>query len=273
MLGPDASRYVLAGQGERVAKPFHLRILLPLICRDDLRRWLAVWGASWVIAAAGLAWWGYEAGFGWPQVAALVALCLALQGVWGPSVVRPIGVDLPALALGVVAVAACEAGLWPLGVAVILVAASIKESAPVWAALWAWNPVLLVGLIVPAVVHLMRRPVMDRITEQPILRHVHDHPVRSAFEHQRRRHGYRNGWVLVAPWGATLAALVAPSWQLAAVLVVAHLQLVVATDTVRLLHTAAGPAMAFAAVQVIPTPWLLLAVVLHVCWWRQPELQ
>jgi hypothetical protein len=42
---------------------------------------------------------------------------------------------------------------------------------------------------------------------------------------------------------------------------------------VRLLHVAAGPAMAFAAVQVIPEQWLLLAVVLHVMWWRQPEFQ
>jgi len=268
MLGPDASRYILAGAGHRVARPFNLRWLLPAVCRQVPRRWWIVWYASWPVAAGGLAWWGYEAGLEPARWVALPVLVLALAGVWGPHVVRPVGVDLPGLAVAAVAVAALEAGWWPLALILILVAASVKESMPVWAALWAWHPLLLVGLVVPLVVSFIRRPEIDEVTAQPVLLAVHDHPIRTAFEH--RNGHWRDAWWMVAPWGACLAALYAPSVRVGAVIAAAYAQLFVATDTVRLLHTAAGPALAFAAVQVFPIEWLALICALHVVWWRHP---
>jgi hypothetical protein len=57
-----------------------------------------------------------------------------------------------------------------------------------------------------------------------------------------------------------------------AALAVGHLQLLVATDTVRLLATTAGPAMALGAATNLPAEWLVVAVVVHTWWWRQPEL-
>jgi hypothetical protein len=69
-----------------------------------------------------------------------------------------------------------------------------------------------------------------------------------------------------------LAALVPPDVRTVAAVVVGHAQLLVATDTVRLLATTAGPAMALGAATNLPANWLLLAVVLHTWWWRQPEL-
>lgn len=270
-LGPDASRYILAGQGVPVARPFHLRWLLPAVCRDVPRRWWFVWFGSWPVAAAGLAWWAYGAGFDWWMVAALPVLCLALPGVWGPHVVRPVGVDLPALAVAVCAVAAFEAGWWPLAVVLVVAAACIKESMPVWAALWAWHPLLLVGLAAPLVAQFVKRPAMDPVTAQPVLRRVHDHPVRSALEHHRGQ--WRSAWHMVAPWGACVAALYAPTLRVGAVLAAAYAQLLVATDTVRLLHTAAGPAVAFAAVQVFPVEWLALVCAVHVVWWRPQVFQ
>lgn len=267
-FGPDAARYLYAGQGHRVARPFNLRVLLPWVCRDDVKRWRAVWLASWIVAAGGVFWWASDMGAA--RAAAAVALCLALPGVLGPPVVRPVGVDLPALAVSVVAVAAVHHGWWPLGVALILVAASIKESSPVFAAVWAWHPILLVGLVVPLVVSLVRRPELDVLTKQPMLREVHDHPVRTAL--REHRHVWRDGWIMVGGWGVCLAALYAPSWPVVVVLVVAYAQLLVATDTVRLIHTAAGPALAVAAAAVIPSEWLLLACVVHVVWWWKQEL-
>lgn len=269
-LGPDSARYMHAGQGHPVARPFHLRVLLPAINGDDPVLWWACWYTSWVVAAGGLYLWGVT--LGWQQGLAMVALCLALPGVWGPHVVRPVGVDLPAMALSVLAVGAFEwdPALWPLALVLVFIAASVKESAPVWAALWAWHPLFLLGLVVPAVVACVRRPEVDQFTAQPQLLAVHDHPIRTALLAHRGR--WRDAWLMVAPWGATLAALYAPSWQTFAVLAVTYAQLLVATDTVRLLHTAAGPFMAYTAVQVIPVEWLPLAVVLHVWWWRKPEL-
>jgi hypothetical protein len=269
-LGPDAARYILAGRGERVARPFHLRWLLPVICGDNLRRWQAVWLASWAVAAAGMFTWSYARTDDWRPAAAATALLVALPGVLGPTVVRPVGVDLPALALSLTAVALLEHGWWPLAIVTVLIAASIKESSPVWASLWAWHPLLLVGLLAPLVRSVFWRPKLDQVTMQPNLLEVHEHPVRTALAAHAGQ--WRDAWVMVAPWGICLAALYAPSWQLVAVLVVAYLQLLVATDTVRLLHTAAGPAVALAAAQVIPPQLLLLAVVVHVVWWRKPEL-
>src|SRR4051794_30817177 len=116
---------MLAGRGARVARPFNLRFLLPWACRDDLRRWWVVWSASWLVAGGGLVWWGWD--LGWSRAFAAAALCLGLAGVLGPHVVIPVGVDLPSMALSIVAVAAFHAGCWPLAVALVLVAALIKE--------------------------------------------------------------------------------------------------------------------------------------------------
>lgn len=272
-LGPDSARYMLAGTGEHVARPFNLRWLLPTLCRNSAPRWWAVWFASWVITGAGMVWWGFEAGLVWQQYLAAPVLVLALAGVWAPSVCRPVSVDLPAMAVSIVAVAALQAGWWPLAVALILVAASIKETSPVFAALWAWHPILLVGLLAPIVVSFFRKPALDEITGTAmngVLKHVHDHPVRSAWEHHA---GKWRDPRMVTQWGGCLAALYRPSWHVAAVVAAAYGQLVVATDTYRLVHTAAGPLLALVAVQVVPLPWLAVACVVSCVWWLSPEFQ
>lgn len=267
-LGPDSSRYWIAGQGLPVARPFHLRWLLPAVCRTSPRRWWVVWALSWPVLAGGT--WLLASDLGWQRAMLAAVLVAALPGVWGPSVVRPVGVDLPAMALGAMAAGMAVHGLvWP-AVGLVLVAACVKESAPVWAALWAWNPVLLLGLVVVVFTACVVKPGLDEVTANPNLRRVHDHPVRTAFEHRQGR--WRDAWLWVAPWGVCLAALYQPDWRVLVVVAVAHLQVLVATDTVRLVHTAAGPAVAVAAASVIPGPWLLVAGVAGVFWWRQMEV-
>ncbi len=264
MIGPDAWRYLALGRGEPVVRPFHLRWLLPKLCRESLRRWQGVRWISWALAAGGMV-------AVRPSLLGLAAavLLLALPGVQGPPVCNPVGVDLPAMALGIWAWAALEHGWWPVAVALSVVAGSVKESAPVFAALWAWNPILLVGLVPVGIRALTARPGLDALTaSNQTLRAVHDHPFASALTAHRSQ--WRDAWVMVAPWGVCLVALYDVPWQLVAVLAVAHLQLLVATDTVRLLHTAAGPAVALAAVSVIPSQWLPLALAVHVVWWRAP---
>lgn len=268
ILGPDAARYIVAARGERVVKPFHLRWLLPKVCGDNVRRWWAVWALSWPVLAAGTAWLAW--GLGWQRAAFAAVVVVALPGVWGPSAVRPIGVDLPAMALSSVAAAAAVHGVWWLAVPFAILAATIKEQAPVWVAVWAWSPVPLVALAAPLVRHLLHRPGMDSVTSaNPVLADVHDHPIATAIEAHRGR--WRNAWVMVAPWGVGLAGLLHLSPSLVVALVLAYAQLIVATDTVRLYQSAAGVPVALAAAQVIPTPWLALAAVLHAFWWRTPE--
>ena len=109
-LGPDAARYWLAGQGVRVVAPFNLRWLLPAVCRNDPRRWQAVWLVSWPLLASGAVFWARGMGADWWPALAAAAFLVALPGIWGPVSVRPVGVDLPAMALSIWA-----AGFWVHG--------------------------------------------------------------------------------------------------------------------------------------------------------------
>lgn len=270
-LGPDARRYVLAGQGIRQVKPFNLRWLLPAMLGDDLRAWRMVWLLSWPALFAAMFAWRYAAGDGWQIALASTALLVALPGILGPVVSIPVQVDLPATALMVT-------GLWLIelghpaqvvaGVGVLAVAACIRETVPVWAALTLWSVWPLVALVVPAVTYVLRPAAkLDPLGEP--FQTISEHPFRTALEHHAGQ--WRNGWLMVAPWGICLVALYAPDWRLIVVLVAAYAQLLIATDTVRLIHHAAGPAMAAAAAHVIPVEWLLLAVAVHVVWFWKPE--
>ncbi|NBW09903.1 MAG: hypothetical protein EBR82_17945 [Caulobacteraceae bacterium] len=268
--GPDAARYLLAAQGKPVARPFNVRWLLPAVCKDDPKRWTATWFASWPLLAAGSVVWALGMGADWQAAVAAAAFLVALPGVWGPHSVRPVGVDLPSMAVAIWAAAAFAHGQPLVGVVIACIAAGISEKAPVMVALWAWTPWALVALVVPLVANFVRRPGLDEVTAVPLLKRVHDHPITTAMEHRRQQGGWRNAWLMVAPWGVTLAALLDPSPWLIAAMVVAYAQLLVATDVVRLYQAVAGPVACLAAAGVIPTQWLLLAVVVHVVWWRPP---
>lgn len=266
-LGPDAARYWHAAAKGRVPRPFNLRWLLPQLCGHNQLRWWIAWFAGWLLVAGGMFGWRFAVGDPWTVAAAATALLVALPGILGPPGTIPVGVDIPSTGVALCSIALFEVGWWWLAVPVMFVAAGIRETAPVWAALWLWSPLPLVALAVPVVAQFAvptgRDPLGERFQE------IADHPIRTALAAHRGR--WRDGWLMIAPWGTCLAALYAPTWPLVAVLVLAYTQLLVATDTVRLVQHAAGPAMAVAAAQVIPLEWLLPAVVVHVAWWRTPE--
>jgi hypothetical protein len=222
------------------------------------------------MAALGFVAWRRVEGDGWPVALAGCGLLLALPGVLGPCAVIPVGVDLPATACTLLSVALFATERTPFVVAgcvMVAIAAGIKETAPAFAALWLWSPWPLLGLAVPLVVGIVNRPSADPLGPQ--FDAIAAQPIRAALNAHAGR--WRDGWLMVAPWGVCLAALHAPTWQLAAVLAVAYLQLLVATDTVRLYQHAAAPVMAATAATVIPSQFLPLAVAAHVVWWRTPE--
>lgn len=269
-VGPDGARYLALAQDQPVPRPFHLRWVLPFFCSTDPRKWWFVWFASWPIASAGMFAWRMVEGDGWQHAAAATAALLALPGILGPSVVKPVGVDLPATALSLVAAAMAATGQPHMILAAVLLmcwVAGIKETSPIFAALWARCPWLLLALIPVAVRALFTKPGPDPLGEQ--FQRIADHPFRTALEHRQGR--WRDAWLMVAPWGIGVLALVDPSPQVLIVLAVAYAQLLIATDTVRLLHHAAGPVVCAAAVVHVPSEWLLLAVVVHLVWWRVPE--
>jgi len=270
-LGPDATRYVLAGTGTAVPRPFHLRWLLPAVCKNVVRRWWIVYVSSFVTLVVATFVWRIVADDPWQTAAAAALLVAGLPGILGPQVSIPVQVDLPATALVAGSLIAFEthtpAGI-AAGVAICAVAASVRETSPIIAALWGWTLWPLLALAVPVVISRLRTATkIDPLGGQ--MQTVLDHPIQTALAWHRGR--WRDGWLMVAPWGVCLAALYAPDWRLAVVLVVAYAQLLVATDTVRLYQHAAALPMAVAAAQIIPVVWLPLALVLHVAWFRKPE--
>lgn len=245
-LTPDEFRYYGMAQGVRGPRPFHYRWLLPRLCGPRPRVWLVVQCVSF-LAVSGLL-WAYT-GEWWA--------CLLTLGLSGLTfnLKHPMLVDLPALACALAAAVCWQQGWWIAALALALVSGTIKESAPTFAALFAWNPVLLVGLLPVALRHLQSAGT-DPIPDGP----AHDalvHPIRVSWEH----HKQLPLWAFVLPWGVLLAGLTNGSPQLWATLAVAYAQLLVATDNCRL-TVMAVPVFALAAVPVLG-PWALLAVVLH----------
>jgi len=214
--------------------------------------------------------WRMIEGDGWQISIAATVLLAALPGILGPAAVIPVGVDLPATAGTLLAVMVMSSG-HPAhivaGCVVLAWVACVRETAPVWAAVWLWSPWPLIVLVVPVIRHVTTRTGPDPLG--PKFDEIAAHPVRSALAAHRGR--WRDGWVMVAPWGVCLAGLYRPSLWVVVAVVVAYGQLLVATDTVRLVQHAAGPVLAVAAARTVPVEWLVLAVVVHVVWFVTPE--
>ena len=245
-MTPDEFRYAAMARGEKVPKPFALRWALPYFVGDEPRHW------RWVQ---------------WTSLACLCWLTSVWTGIWWTGLLplglsgvtfnlkHPMLVDLPALTFALGAAVAWDHNMWWLALTLAVIGSSVKETAAPFAAVYAWNPLLLVGLV-PVAIRAVMRSGPDPIPSGP----AHDalvSPVRVSWEHHRAL----PLWVYVLPWGVLLAALVNPSPQLWVTLALAYGQLVLATDAVRL-YVWAFPVMALCAAPLF-APWVLLAVVLH----------
>lgn len=245
-MTPDEFRYWTMAEGARVPRPFHYRWLLPALLRQNRRAWLV---AQWVslLVLAGLV--SYESGLWWAGV--LLFGCSGLT----VNLKHPVLVDLPALALAYGSAVAWHRHLVIVALALAVLAAMVKESAPVFAAAFALTPVLLVGLL-PVAIRLLWRAGPDCLPPGPATEAL-EHPVRVSWEHHRKL----PAWAYVLPWGVLLVALVDPTAAVLVPLGLAYLQLVVATDCVRL-YQWCSPALAVAAAPILG-PWVLPALLVH----------
>src|SRR6185503_20288221 len=178
-----------------------------------------------------------------------------LWGCFGLLTLCPVLVDAPAMLVALVGAGLYLSGLGltPLLVAGLL-AGAIKETGPVWLALFAWHPAALVGLAVPA----YRR----WLTDYPPPDHdIIAHPIKSAMQY--RRGTLLDGTQMLYPWGLGLAALLNPSPQLWASVGLAYLQPLIASDVSRLVQQVA-PVVLIHAIPVIPEAWLPIVLVLHI---------
>lgn len=248
MLTPDGARYI-ASVDQRVARPFHLRWLLPKLLGRRGRWWL--WCSRLSIVAIGV----LSAIYAHSPWMACVAFLPGIAFSWR----YPVLVDAAGMAAALGA-AVLWPHCWPAAIAVVLVAGCVRETAPVWAAVYCWNPVMLIGLV-PVAIRALQRQGTDVLDEENawILRH----PVAAS----RKYHaGLWLDWqTMVAPWGGLIVAAGSLSAQLGAALAAGYGQLLVATDSVRLYQWAA-PVVALAAVRAVPgwaLPFVALAVVFN----------
>ena len=271
-LPPDSRRY-LAMHRRRVCRPFHLRWFLPLVLRGNVRSWTIV--TRLAIVAFGVMVAAYTSS---PWMAA-VALLPAFTWNWH----NPVMVDGYAIAIALGSALLALDGWWWLAIPMVLLAGATRETAPIWAAVYAWNPILLVGLI-PVAVRWMQKPGADTWTDHNAFYVAH--PIKAGQDFHRGR--WRDPLLWLTPWGGLLAGLaliagggqmmpggVSPwGWggpaQLAVALLLGYSQTLIATDTVRLYQWAA-PVLALACVTVLPA-WALPLVALSIVFnpWRGP---
>ena len=238
----------------RVARPFHLRWLQPKLCGQNLKRWTILTRSS--IVAIGILTGLYAHS---PWMAAVVFLP-GIALAWRFTVlVDPLGM---ALALG-------AALLWPVcwwaALIVVMIAGMVRETAPLWASAYAWNPLLLVGLVPVALRGLLRQgaDVLDAENAW-ILRH----PFQASMKYHSGR--WLDPTLMVTPWAGLLAAVAGLDLRLGVALGLGYAQLLVATDSVRLYQWAA-PAVALACVHVLPA-WAIPFVALSILFnpWKGP---
>jgi hypothetical protein len=185
-------------------------------------------------------------------------LICGFPGLWWNHFRRPVLVDPTAMTWTVLASALSLHGWWPAALLVVLVAACMKETAPVFAACFALSPLLLLGLVAPLIRRVTARGVEELGAEE-----LSD-PIGSA----RRAHAAHvfDPVVMIAPWGVGVLAVLARDRTIVTVVTLAaclgYAQLAVAVNTVRL-YQWAGPAVALATASVLPAGWGPAVLLLH----------
>lgn len=253
-LSYDGVRY-LPSHERRVPKPYHYRWLVPALARGDRRRYARITTASLAAMPLAMRW---LTGRWTPGL-----YMFGLTGVYKLNRQLPVLVDTPAMLAAITSAAAFRNGHPVLGVGLSLVAGATKESAPLFAALYAWDPRALIGLAAPLLRGLQKPgadPVAELAGDHTFALKALTHRLETAWQ----AHGKHatNGRQWVTSWGALLAGLIHPTPQLAATLAASYGQCVVSTDTSRL-YQWAWPVMAERTVANLPAGWGLLALVGH----------
>lgn len=253
-ISPDGWYYLDAAKGHRVPAPYSYRWLLPWLLGPSPERWALLTYLS-LLATPVCAWYYFAAqGFtGWRLFFATVLLS-CLPGVRAASLRFPVLTDAPAFALSLLVTALYLDGHPWLAMLLSLPLGALRESAPIFAALWAGHPAPLVGLLAAG----WTRPQASG-REVPWLAH----PWREAFK--LRLACGADGSLYLRPWGGALFGLV-PTWQTLLTFGIAHAQLFQAQDTIRLTVWAA-PVLVANATNVIPPafwPVAILVTALHV---------
>lgn len=244
---PDGWYYARASAGELVPLPFSLRWLLPVVLGSSRLRWHVTTAAA-LVALGPLVWLRTRS-------MEAVWLLVWLPGIFEQLSRHPRLVDAPAWALALAA-ALVWPSCWWAGLLLALAAGATRETAAVFAAVWAGEPLLALGVI-GALVGPSSSPPDSEELEAP-------------WAFARSRHpNFLDAAIMLGPWGAlaplaAIGALEASPRELViagVALVLAYGQLLRAGDTARLFSWAA-PALLPLALRA-PWPVLELGLAVH----------
>jgi hypothetical protein len=249
----DGSMYLRAGAGERVPAPYSFRWLLPAILRGRVLLWVIVGTVSLALIPFAFAAYAGQRTEHWLWAAAIFC-CLPILRV---MFILPVLTDATAFLLALVSATLAVTDHTVAAVVVALLAGGCRESAPVFAALWAWSPWPLLGVLGAG--WWVKRPPPNDPSVPDFMREVLGNPIKTVFE--RRKEAWLDPFLYLFPWGGALVGLAAGTWQVIVTMAVAYAQLIVATDNVRLFQWAA-PVLVVAAVDVLPVHWMPLLFVL-----------
>lgn len=250
-LAPDSAYYLELGGRKAIPPPFAWRWLLPFVLRDIHNRWRAfTLVAIWVQGGA-LAWYANDL-----RAVVLVGM---LPAMWRFSLRHPVLVDAPGMAVALIG-----AGMmihWPhdwFTIAQVIVAAilagCIRESAPVWMAVYCWSPWPLIGLIgiIPGALRARR---IDPAKDNPWI----SRPVKTALEARNRQ--WLNWQLVAVPWGVLLPlGIWQGDYKVAAALTLGHIPWLWTSDWNRIAGWAA-PVLAVAALSWQSDLWPLLLLI------------
>lgn len=264
-VSPDGQQYLAAGRGEAVPSPYSLRWILPALAKDKIERW--VWLSRLALVALGpLTVWFMP---GPPELGLFAAaLVIGLPGVFKLNVALPVLSDA-AGAAGVLATVALQqhVGAWA-ALPAVCIAAGLRESSPVFAALAAADLRLLLGLLPVASRYLIVRKrkaayARAEFSRRGIAALTSTLPGRDA--HQ--------GVIFTAskmllPWGVCLIVAFSKQYDpwLLASLAVAYGQLALAADRARI-YQCAFPLVVRQAAAMVPSRYYVAAAMVH---WFHP---
>lgn len=264
-LTPDGVRYLAMAEGQSVPYPFMYRWLVPWIIGRKASQWPQQ-RVFLVLSLAAIGAWAYNMyDAAWPQAFATIGIAVGLSGFWRYNWHHPVLVDGTAMCFALVcAISAWRGDGLALVACLALLAGATKETAPIFAALWAWSPWPLIGLAAPLLRHALARGGQEPEGVPAAAIEAVLHPLRTSWS-THKRFFQEDGWgVWFAPWGACLLAVANPIHvlQLVVTVVISYAQCIVATDTARL-YMWAWPVVVLQTVGAVPPAWLPALVLIH----------
>ena len=244
-LSPDGQRYMGMANNIDQPRPFCHRFLLPEIFRTP-RKWQIFTYSSLIALGPALA---YFIDGTIEQKLFGVALMVGLTGVFRINVLYPVLVDAPAMLLVVLMAALIKHHNWVLAYSLLIFAAGIKESTPIFIFLLAQNWWWALGILVSVALNYQYRnkPKVESGIKVGLAAHK----------------GY---WFsaseMLLPWGMCLLVVFNMNWWVFAIIGVSYGQLLIANDRARL-YQWAFPAVINAVVPIIPVEWMIPVLLIH----------